>query len=77
AAQKRNFFTSTIGFMGLVPEEAQVGDRICVLFGVERPFVVRENGPSWTMVGECYVHGLMDGEAVDGLPEDRVREFEF
>ena len=46
------------------------GDRICVVRGCVTPFVIRPVGEKlegqvcWELVGECYVHGLMDGEAV-------------
>jgi hypothetical protein len=67
------------GYMGLVPYEAKIGDQIVVLFGGNTPFLLRESDEDvhgerrWLLVGECYVHGFMDGEAINGLDEE---EFE-
>jgi hypothetical protein len=68
---RRLFLTSDpIGLMGLAPEEAEAGDVIAVLYGANVPFIIRkagqtENGETcWKLVGDSYVHGIMDGEAV-------------
>lgn len=41
------------------------GDRVCVCYGVDTPFILRPSPEDglYTVVGESYVHGLMDGEA--------------
>ena len=47
------------------PYASQPGDRICVLVGGEVPFIIRSTGRgTYTLVGECYVDGIMDGEAL-------------
>lgn len=51
-------------FVGLVPEAALADDLICVFDGGRVPFVVRKRGPAYTLIGECYVHGMMHGEAL-------------
>ena len=64
-----------------VPRECatRMGDRVCVVRGCVTPFVIRpvasklEGQMCWELVGECYVHGLMDGEAV-GEKWDHVGE---
>lgn len=68
---RRLFLTSDpIGLMGLAPEDAEAGDMIAVLHGANVPFIIRkagqtENGEAcWKLVGDSYVHGMMDGEAV-------------
>ena len=60
------FCVTQDGYMGLVPTRAAKGDTICVLMGGAVPFVIRgtENG-QFRLLGECYVHGLMDGKALD------------
>ena len=51
------------GIMALGPEEAQIGDRVCIIPGSEVPLLLRPLGDSqYNFVGELYVHGLMDGE---------------
>lgn len=50
-----------------VPREAEVGDQIAVLSGFPLPLLLRpsENG-TFRIVGSCYVHGMMDGQALGG-----------
>jgi hypothetical protein len=44
------------------------GDIICILFGCSVPIVLREyrteNDHYFEFIGEAYIHGMMDGEAV-------------
>jgi hypothetical protein len=57
-------------------EGAASGDLIALLFGARTPFVLRklESG-NWRLLGECYVHGLMFGEAVRGMDESLIEDF--
>lgn len=43
-----------------------MGDEVWVLFGGRVPFVLRPNeaGSTFSMIGDCYLHGFMDGEAM-------------
>jgi hypothetical protein len=54
--------------LGHVPRETEVGDVIVILKGAQVPHVLRraeqEDG-RYVLVGECYVHGMMDGEVVE------------
>jgi hypothetical protein len=53
------------GYMGRVPYGSAVGDVICILLGGNVPFVIRECGEGcFRLIGECYIHGIMDGEAM-------------
>jgi hypothetical protein len=61
--------TSEHGQVGVFPLNAEVGDEICIIAGLCAPLVLRaqlENGvtTSRKIVGECYLHGVMDGEAL-------------
>ncbi|CZR68976.1 uncharacterized protein PAC_18877 [Phialocephala subalpina] len=53
---------------GLAPTSAQEGDLICILFGCSVPVILRRVGPPddhfYYLIGEAYVHGVMDGEAL-------------
>ncbi|KAF8851221.1 hypothetical protein BDZ45DRAFT_155158 [Acephala macrosclerotiorum] len=53
---------------GLAPTSAQEGDLICILFGCSVPVILRRVGPPddhfYYLIGEAYVHGIMDGEAL-------------
>jgi hypothetical protein len=52
--------------MSLAPESAKVGGLVFLLMGGNVPFVLRPaEGSTWTLVGHCYIHGIMDGEAFD------------
>ncbi|KAI1359683.1 heterokaryon incompatibility protein-domain-containing protein [Xylaria arbuscula] len=54
------------GRFAQVPQTSQPGDCVCILVGGEVPFVVRPTGPgTYTIVGECYVDGVMDGEIME------------
>ena len=54
------------GYLGLVPKSASIGDHIVLLKGGRVPYVLREAGRNkFELIGECYVHGVMHGEAFD------------
>lgn len=63
---RKRFCRTWDGRLARVPENAAVGDSICILHGSDIPYVLRlqEDG-SFTVVGECYVHGIMHGEALE------------
>jgi hypothetical protein len=71
----RNFFLSERGFVGWVPISAQVGDQICIFRGCNIPFVIRPCDGGYTLLGDCYMHGLMYGEAIkmDHAPLEWIR----
>jgi len=73
------------GRSGWVPEHSQVGDEVFVVYGSRVPFLLRSvsedkrkhedsmsDGRHYSMVGTCYVQGIMDGEAVAGDHECEI-----
>jgi hypothetical protein len=63
AVQARSLCWTQNGHLGLVPRFTVVGDHVVVMPGSRVPFVLRGVGPGrFTLVGECYVHDVMDGE---------------
>jgi hypothetical protein len=59
-------FARTIkGYYCLIPQFVEEGDVICVLFGGMSPFCLRPEDGYYLIIGECCVHGLMNGEAID------------
>jgi hypothetical protein len=54
--------------LGLAPSSTRHGDRVCIIFGLDLPAILRprEDG-TWTFVGPAYIPGLMEGEALAGL----------
>jgi Heterokaryon incompatibility protein (HET) len=91
----RRTFRSTTGgktTVGLIPQHARVGDRVCVLYGCSVPVVLGQRkqlmSPGdmpdhedrhWQLIGEAYVHGVMDGEAICSFLADpqAAKEVEF
>jgi hypothetical protein len=63
----RSFFLSERGTLGWVPKHAKRGDRICVFQGSLIPWVIRprEEGDRLTLIGACYMQGLMNSEAFE------------
>jgi hypothetical protein len=62
---KRRSFLSKQGYVGLAPSHSKPGDVICILYGSVVPFVLRKKGSGYELIGEAYVHGIMDGEFVE------------
>lgn len=69
----RRFGTTARGAFLIGPDTTQEGDTVAMLYGGRTPFVLRprEDG-GWTLVGECYVHGMMGGEALEEEGEDET-----
>jgi hypothetical protein len=64
---RRRLFISASSGSGLAPWDAEIGDQVCVLLGCKFPVVLRPVGGHYILVGESYVNGFMDGEAVSEL----------
>jgi len=48
---------------------------IRVFFGAGVPYVIRPSGKDrYIFIGECYLHGVMDGEAMD-MEDNKLQEF--
>ena len=67
ASGGRRFFISKKGRLGMAPWSSNSGDKVFLFGGGPVPFVLRcsnEENSLHSFVGECYVHGIMDGEAL-------------
>ena len=65
---KRRFAYTKRGWMGIVPVGTQIGDSVAVLLGGQMLYVLHSNGAGkdrFRLVGEAYLHGMMDGEAME------------
>lgn len=77
AVDGKRFFVTERGHIGWGPNSSKVGDRVAVLLGAQVPFLLREVQPGiggeghadFALVGEAYVHGIMDGEALAGVEQ--------
>jgi hypothetical protein len=65
----RKLFLDGSGRPGIGPEKCEVGDHICILWGCSVPVVLRPCGLKYSLVGECYIQGMMGGEAMIVLRE--------
>ncbi|KAH7335092.1 hypothetical protein BKA66DRAFT_480006, partial [Pyrenochaeta sp. MPI-SDFR-AT-0127] len=59
----RRHFVTNSGHQGIGTAQTQPGDTLFVVVGSLCPLVLRQYGRNvYKLVGECYAHGLMDGE---------------
>jgi hypothetical protein len=83
----RRLMTTKHGYLGWAPDnlygsdedQARVGDKIAIIFGCSTPIVIRPQGNHFLVLGEAYVQGLMDGEALKSLKSGQcdVQDFLF
>ena len=73
-AKNRQFAVTKKGYMGWVPPHAQKGDKVCLLFGGQVPYIIRPQGKEYRFLGEAYIHGIMNGEALqwDGIRMETI-----
>jgi len=85
SCKERRFMLTKRGFVGWAPDnmhgrnqcQTQVGDTICIIPGCSVPLVVRPLGDRWQVIGEAYVQGRMDGEALALLRSTECAERSF
>ncbi|MCJ1471782.1 hypothetical protein MMC13_000423 [Lambiella insularis] len=69
AANGRRAFTSKQGHLGLGSAGVQQGDMVCVILGLEVPVILRRLSTiRYVFIGDAYVYGIMDGEAMKNDP---------
>jgi hypothetical protein len=77
--EDKDIFLTTKGYLGLGQEGFQIGDIICVFSGGEVPFLLRHislpEDRKFQLLSECYVHGVMDGEALQGRNDTFLETF--
>ncbi|RYP17233.1 hypothetical protein DL765_004618 [Monosporascus sp. GIB2] len=59
----RRVFRTARGYIGLAPALAGAGDEVVLVKGAKVPLVLRPRGEARTLQGDCYVRGVMRGEA--------------
>ena len=77
AHKGRRFCATKDGYMCTAPYDTERGDVVAILEGFRTPFVLRKSGDNWKLVGDCYVHCIMDGELVVPLRDCEVRRNEI
>jgi hypothetical protein len=81
----RIFMLTAKGYMGWAPDntfgtdidQVRQGDMVAILFGCSTPIIIRPSGPHFQVLGDAYVHGLMDGEAMDMLQAGTFKTQQF
>jgi hypothetical protein len=64
--RRRRLLVTEKGFIGSAPQQIEEGDILCVLFGCSVPVILRKayDEEVYNFVGECYLYGFMDAEAI-------------
>ena len=75
---RRQFFTEN-GYMGIGPAAIKEGDLVCVLLGGCVPYILRPTDTEnmYKLVGESYVHGIMNGEVINLWQQGRIAKNRF
>lgn len=69
------YFSTVDGRLGLGPPDTKLGDTVCVLYGAEVLFILREadeTAEDWTLLGGAFVSGLMHLEETLKDPKIKV-----
>ncbi|KAF2672780.1 hypothetical protein BT63DRAFT_420989 [Microthyrium microscopicum] len=66
-------FITKRGYVGIGPPNMAAEDIICIFYGAHVPYVLRpvEDG-RYTLIGETYVYGIMDGEFMIDSPKKDI-----
>ncbi|MCJ1381099.1 hypothetical protein MMC17_004208 [Xylographa soralifera] len=69
--------TTEKGYVDMAPYWAQRGDKVCILLGSSLPVLLRPVDDHYILVGPCYIHGIMFGEAMNLLDKGEVELEDF
>jgi hypothetical protein len=70
----RRLFLTKHNYIGIAAQSLQKGDSLWILAGANVPMVLRRlPSGNWMFVGEAYMYGIMNGEAVEGHQEELER----
>lgn len=61
------FFLTAKGYMGIGCRGIQKDDVVCVLLGYNMPLIIRKMANHYLLVGNAYIYGLMNGEALQDI----------
>ena len=65
-ARGRRMFITSRGYIGLGDGRSQAGDIVIIMLGADVPYILREGAiDQYKLIGEAYVHGIMDGQGLD------------
>lgn len=71
------FFITREGYLGWGPKTINIGDQIVTFLGCRKPIMIRHSpdldSEHFEIIGPCYLHGFMFGEAFLGPLPDSIR----
>ncbi|KAK2768178.1 hypothetical protein FQN54_000030 [Arachnomyces sp. PD_36] len=78
----RRLYITNEKYIGLGPISLKAGDSVWIIPGAGGPFVLRPcggdgEGGRFLLIGETYVHGVMNGEAAEGMGRGDLEEIEL
>lgn len=75
ACYGRRYFATENHRVGLGPEDIKEGDLVCIFFSGPVPYILRPSqlNSNYMFLGESYVHGLMNSEALDMLDQGEIQ----
>jgi hypothetical protein len=68
----RRPFLTRDGKIGKGWNSIKQGDLVCVIFGCDVPLVLRPVEEHYYMIGDCYVEGIMQGEAMRNFENEQA-----
>jgi hypothetical protein len=78
--QRKRFFVTNNGSLGIAFDNLRVDDLVCVFDGYSNLVIIREDSPGrnlWQFMGEAFVHGFMDGELFSGEDPPAIEVFQL
>jgi hypothetical protein len=63
-----------IDYLALCPPDAKEDDKVCILYGCSVPVLLRKHRSYYKLIGECFVYGMMDGEAMTERTPDSATQ---
>jgi hypothetical protein len=76
-SKNRTFFVTRQGYMGVGPGCLGEQDIVCVFLGGKVPFVLHREHSEYLLLGESYVHGIMEGEIMEEVARGERHMEEF
>jgi hypothetical protein len=81
SSMRRRFMTTDKGYMGWAPgnmyggpiDQVRQGYLIVIVLNCSTPLAVRPHGDTFQVLGEAYMDGLMDGEAMRDLTDGQYK----
>lgn len=79
-ASSRSLIITEKGFIGVAPMDTRPGDVVCVVRGYHMPIVIRPVEAKqgvYRLIGNSYVHGIMDGSFARAASRREVKKLEI